>query len=161
MKRIFLIAVFAIAVCLGSFARKYVAEGNTYSALGKYTVEIDDNYMTINGLQHKPYVISFENSDLEAKVFVTMERGCRKYYVISDDLSIQYVSTRNYFGVEMLDKALEKEGYRTPDNSLNRSEYFRQKRITSGTSWKRDKTSLIAAYFPMLLNDPENFIASK
>jgi hypothetical protein len=161
MKRILLIALFAIAVCLGSFARKYVAEGNTYSALGKYTVEIDDNYMTINGLQHKPYVISFENSDLEAKVFVTMERGCRKYYVISDDLSIQYVSTRNYFGVEMLDKALEKEGYRTPDNSLNRSEYFRQKRITSGTSWKRDKTSLIAAYFPMLLNDPENFIASK
>lgn len=161
MKRILLIAVFAIAVCLSSFARKYVAEGNTYSALGKYTVEIDDNYMTINGLQHKPYVISFENSDLEAKVFVTMERGCRKYYVISNDLSIQYVSTRNYFGVEMLDKALEKEGYRTPDNSLNRSEYFRQKRITSGTNWRRDKTSLIAAYFPMLLNDPENFIASK
>jgi hypothetical protein len=161
MKKIFLIAVLAIAVCLSSYARKLVAEGNTYSALGKYKVEIDDKYMIINGLEHKPYVISFENSDMEARVFITMERGCRKYYVLSNDLSIQYVSTRNYFGVEKLDKELEKEGYRTSDSALNRAEYFKQKAITSGTEWKRNKTPLIAAYFPMLLNNQENVLASK
>lgn len=161
MKKIFLIAVIAIAFCFSSYARKLVAEGETYSALGKYKVELDDKYVKINGFEHKPYVISFENTDLEARVFITMERGCRKYYVLSDDLSIQYVSTRNYFGVEKLDKDLEKEGYSTDDSSLNRSAYFRQKAITPGNEWKRDKTTLIAAYFPMLLNNQENILASK
>lgn len=161
MKRIFLLALFAIAVCLSSYARKLVAEGNTYTALGKYKVELDDKYVKLNGFEHKPYVISFENSDLEARVFITMERGCRKYYVLSDNLSVQYVSTRNYFGVEKLDKELEQEGYSTSNSALNRSQYFRQKAITDGNEWRRDKTSLIAAYFPMLLNNPENILASK
>jgi hypothetical protein len=161
MKRIFLITVIAIAVCFSSYARKLVAEGETYSALGKYKVELADKYVKINGFEHKPYVISFENSDLEARVFITMERGCRKYYVLSDDLSVQYVSTRNYFGVEKLDKQMEKEGYKTSDSDLNRREYFRQKAITPGNEWKKDKTTLIAAYFPMLLNNPENILASK
>lgn len=161
MKKIFLITVLAIAVCLSSYARKLVAEGNTYSALGKYKVEIDDKYMYFNGLEHKPYVISFENTDLEARVLITMEKGCRKYYVLSDDLSIQYVSTRNYFGVEKLDKELKNEGYSTSDSALNREEYYRQKVITRGADWKRNKTSLIAAYFPMLLNNQESILASK
>jgi len=161
MKRIFLITLLAIAVCLSSYARKLVAEGNTYSALGNYKIEIDDSYVIINGFEHKPYVLSFENTDLEARVFITMEKGCRKYYVLSDDLSVQYVSTRNYFGVEKLDKTLEKEGYRTSDSALNRNEYFRQKAITRGTDWRRNKTPLIAAYFPMLLNNPEIILASK
>jgi hypothetical protein len=162
MKRILLIAFLGLTMCLGSYARKFVAEGNTYSALGKYRVEIDDNYVKLNGVEHKPYVITFENSDLEARVFVTMEKNCRKYYVISDNLSVQYVSTPNYFGVEKLDSDLEKEGYSTSDSELNRSNYFSQKVITGGINWRKDKTTLIAAYYPMLLNNQEALaLASK
>jgi hypothetical protein len=161
MKKIVLTSALIIAVCLSSFARKFVVQGDTYSTLGKYRVEIDDNYITVNGFQHKPYVITFENTGLEARVFVTMERGCRKYYIISDALSVQYVSNRHYFGVERLDKELEKEGYRTSDSALNKAEYFHQKAITGGDGWRKDKTSLIAAYFPMLLNNPENILAAK
>jgi hypothetical protein len=155
MKRILLIAFLGLTMCLGSYARKFVAEGNTYSALGKYRVEIDDNYVKLNGVEHKPYVITFENSNLEARVFVTMEKNCRKYYVISDNLSVQYVSTPNYFGVEKLDRDLEKEGYSTSDSELDRRGYFSQKVITGGINWRKDKTTLIAAYFPMLLNNQE------
>ena len=162
MKRILLIAFLGLTMCLGSYARKFVAEGNTYSALGKYRVEIDDNYVKLNGVEHKPYVITFENSDLEARVFVTMEKNCRKYYVISDNLSVQYVSTPNYFGVEKLDKDLEKEGYSTSDSELDRRGYFSQKVITGGINWRKDKTTLIAAYYPMLLNNQEALaLASK
>jgi len=97
--------VLIATVCLTSFARKFVAEGKTFTAFGDYRIEIDDNYVTINGLQHKPYIISFTNSDLEARVMITMEKNCRKYYVFSDDLSVQYVSNRHYFGVEKLDRS--------------------------------------------------------
>ena len=153
MKRIVLTAALITAVCLTSFARKFVTEGKTHSVLGDYKIELDDNYVTVNGLQHRPYIISYENSDLQAMVVVTMERNCRKYYVISDDLSVQYVSNRKYFGVEKLDGELEEEGFRTSEKALNNTEYFRQKAITPGNGWKQDKTPLIAAYFPSLLND--------
>jgi hypothetical protein len=90
-----------------------------------------------------------------------MDREGKKYYVLSDNLCVQYVSNRHYFGVEKLDKEIEKDGFRTSDAALNRVEYFHQKVITTGYSWRRDNTKLIAAYFPMLLNNAENLIAEK
>lgn len=161
MKKIILTAVIIVAVSLSSYARKFVADGKTYSALGNYKIEIDDKYVMINGKEHKPFVISYDNSNLEVRVAVDMEKGCKKYYVISDNLCVQYVSNKHYFGVELLSKDLEKDGFKTSESALNKTEYFRQKAITSHQGWRRDNTRLIAAYYPMLLNNVENFIASK
>jgi hypothetical protein len=159
MKRIILTAVLVAVVSLGSYARKLVAEGNTYSALGKYKIEVDDKYMTINGKEHRPYLITYENSNLQVRVAVDMERGAKKYYVISDALAVQYVANRHYFGVELLPKELEPEGLKTSDSGLNRTEYFHQKAITTGRSWRRDNTKLVAAFYPMLLNNTENLVS--
>jgi hypothetical protein len=159
MKRIILAAGLIVAISLSSYARKFVAEGKTYSALGKYRIEVDDKYMTINGKQHRPFVITYENSDLEVRVAVDMDKGVKKYFVISDNLSVQYVASRKYFGVQKLSPELEMEGFQTSDSALNRVEYFHQKVLTSGQSWRRDNTKLIAAYFPMLLNNVENLLA--
>ena len=161
MKKIFLLSVLVFALCLGTYARKLVSEGTTHTPLGKYKIELDDKYMRINGFQHRPYVISFENTGMEVRVAVTMERGCRKYYVLSDNLSVQYVSNRHYFGVERLDKELAAEGYKTSDLNLNREEYFHQKAITGGEKWRGDKTALIAAFYPRLLSNTEEVLAVK
>jgi len=161
MKRIILISGLIVAICLSSYGRKFVAAGNTNSPLGKYKIEVDDKYIMVNGLQHRPYVISFENTDMEVRVAVTMERGCRKYYVLSENLSLQYVSNRHYFGVEMLDGELEKDGFRTSTQALNRVEYFHQKALTGGEKWKRDKTPLIAVFYPQLINNTEDILAIK
>jgi hypothetical protein len=161
MKRIILAAVIIVAVSLSSYARKFVADGKTYSALGNYKIEVDDKYVMINGKEHKPFVISYDNSNLEVRVAVDMEKGSKIYYVISDNLSVQYVSNRHYFGVELLSKDLEKDGFKTSVSALNKTEYFRQKAITSHQGWRRDNTRLIAAFYPMLLNDVENLVASK
>jgi predicted transcriptional regulator len=90
-----------------------------------------------------------------------MDKDGKKYYVISNNLCVQYESNRNYFGVEMIDRALEKEGFKTSEAALNRIEYFHQKAITTGMSWRRDNTELIAVYFPMLLNSTEDVLALK
>ena len=161
MKRIVLIAGLIVAVSLASYARKLVAEGKTYSALGNYKIELDNKSMMINGKEHKPFVITYENSNLEVRVAVDMDKEGKKYYVISDNLSVQYVANRKFFGVEKLAPELEKYGYRTSDAALNRVEYFHQKVITRGEGWRRDNTKLIAAYFPMLLNNVENVLAVK
>jgi type IV secretory pathway component VirB8 len=129
--------------------------------MGDYKIEVDDNYIMINGKEHRPYVITFANTNFEVRLAVDMEKGMKKYYVLSDVLSVQYVANRKYFGVEKLSKELEKDGYKTSESALNREAYFHQKVITSGKSWRRDNTGLVAAFYPMLINNQENLLAVK
>jgi len=161
MKKIVLIAGLILAVSLASFARIQVAEGKTNSELGDYKIHVDDQSFMINGKVHIPYVITYENSNLEVRVAIDMNRKGKKYYVISDNLSVQYVSNRKYFGVEILDKELEDNGLRTSDPALNRAEYFHQKVITLGQNWRKDNTELIAVYYPLLIKDVEKLLATK
>lgn len=161
MKRIVLFGVFVLAVSLAANARKFVAEGKTYTAFGNYKIEIADDPVMLLGKELKAFVISYENANAEFTVAFDKTRKGMRYYVLSDNLSVQYVCNGTYFGVEKLDKALEKEGYKTSESALNREEYFHQKVITTGINCDLENSKLIAAYFPMLLNNSENIIASR
>jgi len=153
MKRIIISVLLAVAVCSATFAKKVVAEGQTYTALGTFRVEQADKPVMMNGEECKAYSITYQNSPMEVTVVVTRDKKCKKYIVLSDRLSVQYVCNADYFGVEKLDKKFEKEGLKTSDSDLNRSAYFHQKVLTPGKRGEKEATSLIAAYFPLLLND--------
>jgi hypothetical protein len=144
-----------------SFARKFVAEGKTYSALGNYKIELADNSMMLGGSELKTFIISYENSKMEISVAIQKTKDGKRYLVLSDALSVQYVCHGKYFGVELLDESFEKDGFKTSASALNRNEYFHQKAITTGERCELDHTKLIAAYFPLLLNNYENIIASR
>ena len=150
-----------IAFCTASFAGKVVAEGKTFTALGDYTIETADNPALVKGEECKTYIISYENTPMKVTVAVCKDRKCKTYVVLSDKLSVQYVCNENYFGVEKLNKAFEKDGYKTSDTELNRSEYFHQKVIAPGKRGEVEATQLIAAFFPMLLNPATEAIASR
>jgi hypothetical protein len=152
MKRMFFAAVLLTVISVASFARELVAEGKTNTGMGDFKIAVADNPVLINGEKFKAYVISYQNSPLEVKVAIKKERGCKTYIVLSDKLSVQYVCNANYFGVERLDKSFESKGFATTDATLNRSEYFHQKVITSGQGCELDNTMLIASYFPKLIN---------
>jgi hypothetical protein len=153
MKRVFFAALMVVAFSSASFSRDFVASGKTNTALGDYKIETADETVTIDGVQFKAFVISYQNSPMEVKVVITPGKKCKNYLVLSDKLSIQYVCNESYFGVQKLDPALEKDGYKTMDALLNRSEYFHQKVIAPGKRGEVENTQLIAAYFPMLLNN--------
>jgi hypothetical protein len=159
MKRLFFAAVLMIAFCTASFAGKVVAEGKTFTALGDYTIQTADNPSIVKGQECKTYIISYENSPMKVTVAVCKDRKCKKYVVLSDKLSVQYVCNENYFGVEKLDKEFEKDGFKTSDAELNRSEYFHQKVLSPGKRGEIEATQLIAAYFPMLLNTSTEAVA--
>lgn len=141
-------------------ARKFVAAGSTYSSLGDYKIELEDNLFTIKGKELKTFVITYSNSKMEVTIAFDKNRKGMTYYVLSPALSIKYVCNGDYFGVAKLAEK-ELEGYRTSDASLNRSEYFHQKVITRGGNCDLENSKLIAAYFPMLLNNSENIIAAR
>ncbi len=161
MKRMILAAVLVIAFGSASFGRKLVAEGATYTSLGNYKIETADNQVPLKGQDCKAYVISYENSPMEVTVAIYKERNCRKYVVISDKLSVQYVCNNNYFGVEKLDRTFEKDGHTTSDAAMNRSEYFHQKVLSPGKRGELEATQIIAAFFPRLLNGTSEVVASR
>ena len=160
MKRLIIGALLLVAFSSASFSREFVASGKTYSALGDYKIEIADNMVTLNGEQLKAFIISYQNSPMEVKVVIRKTAKCKNYFVLSDKLSVQYVCNENYFGVEKLDKSLEKDGYSTSDEAMDRSAYFHQKVIAPGKRGEIENAQLIAAYFPMLLKDSKENLAT-
>jgi hypothetical protein len=152
MKKMLIAGLLMTAISTASFSREFVAAGKTHSQLGDYKIELSDKPVTINGEELKAFVISYQNSPMEVTVAIRKDKKCKNYFVFSDKLSVQYVCNGSFFGVQKIDKSLEKEGYNTSDAALNRSEYFHQKLIVSGQTDEVENTKLIAAYFPMLIN---------
>jgi uncharacterized CHY-type Zn-finger protein len=153
MKRITLTFTLILTVCIASFASKTIAEGKTFSTLGNYKIEALENPFMLNGRELKAFVISYDNTNMKVTVAVDKQNKCKKYYVLSDNLSIQYTCNGRYFGVEKLDSELEKYGYRTCENALNNDEYFRQKLITNQKNSDLENSKLIAAFYPGLLKN--------
>jgi hypothetical protein len=153
MKRIFFAALLIVAFSSASFSREFVAEGKTYTALGDYKIKLANNPVTLNGVQLKAYLITYENSPMEVKVAIMKDKKCKNYIVLSDKLSIEYVCNGDYFGVQKLGKSFEKDGISTSDEALNKSEYFHQRLIAQGKQDEIEATQLIAAYFPLLVKD--------
>ena len=160
MKKMIFAALLIVAFSSASFSREFVAGGKTHSALGDYRIEIADNPIAINGEQLKAFIISYQNSPLEVTVAIKKDKKCKKYIVLSDKLSVQYVCNENYFGVEKLDKSLENDGYTTSDAAMNRNEYFHQKVLAPGKRGEVENAQLIAAFFPMLIKDTKEALTT-
>jgi len=153
MKRIFFAALLFVAFSSASFSREFVAEGKTYTTMGDYKIKLADKPVTLNGVQLKAYIITYENSPLEVKVAIMKDKKCKNYIVLSDKLSIEYVCNGDYFGVQKLGKSFENDGILTSDGALNKSEYFHQRLIAQGKQEEIEATQLIAVYFPLLVKD--------
>jgi hypothetical protein len=151
MKRMFFAALLIVAFSSASFSREFVASGKTYSPQGDYKIETADNPVTLNGVQLKTYIISYQNSPVEVKVVIRKDKKCKNYIVISDKLSVQYVCNGDYFGVQRIEESLEKDGLTTSNEALNRIEYFHQKLIAQGKQDEIVAAQLIATYFPRLV----------
>jgi hypothetical protein len=153
MKRMFFLALLTVAFGSATYARELVAEGKTNSAFGDYRIEKADNPVTINGEELKAYTISYQNSPMKVTIVIRKGENCKNYIVLSNKLSVQYVCNENYFGVEKLDKSLVIEGFNTTEASLNRSEYFHQKKLAPGKRGEAENVQLIAAFFPLLIEN--------
>jgi hypothetical protein len=161
MKRIFLTTMLIVTACLSSSATKQVAKGDTHTTFGNYLIEKAAGQVTLNGKALDAFIITYDNSDTRVTVAIEKTGKCKKYYVLSDKLSVQYVCNTQYFGIERLGKELEKEGYKTSDIFLNRQQYFHQRVLSAGNNGDLDNSKLIAAYFPLLMNNENPLAALK
>lgn len=161
MKRVLLTTVCIAAFCSASLAGDVIAEGKTYSALGDYRIESLDQPVILNGKELDAFTISYQNTNMKVTVAVEKTKKCKTYYVLSDNLSVQYVCNSKYFGVQRLGEELADEGYSTSNDALNAEQYYHQRVLTCGGNGNLENTKMIAAYFPFLLKDQEGTIAAK
>ena len=150
MKKLLFSIVFVFAICLASFGQNIVAIGESNSAFGNFKIVLQEDHMLFNNKELDKYLITYDQSDMKVMVVVDKQKKCKKYYVLSDKLPVQYECNGTYFGIKKLDKALLSEGYNTSLDNLNREEFYHQKVLTSETNKTIDHLVLIASYYPGL-----------
>jgi hypothetical protein len=161
MKRMVLTALLILFISAASFARKLVAEGKSFTTLGAFKIETADKPLVINGVSLETYVITYENSKMSVTIAIDQDKKSRRYLTISDKLSVQYVCCETHFGVEKVSQKYASSGLKTSDAALNRSFYFHQKVLCPGQNEPVYCMRLIGAYFPELLNDMDDVVASR
>ncbi len=161
MKKMISLTVMIVVICFTTIAKPVAQKGDTQCALGKYKVEKASDPVVIDDVELETFLITYENSDKKVKVAIDKDKKNKKFLVFSDGPSVQYICNKSYFGVEKLDKKYKKNGNMANDELLDRSAYFYQKILTRSDPDDRDCLGLIAVYYPRLINDYEDFFASK
>lgn len=153
MKRILLTTVLILAVCIASIGHPVVSGGQSNSSFGDFKITALDDQMLLNGKKLEKYLITYENIDLKVVVAVDNQKKCRKFYVLTDQLPVQYECNGTCFGVKKLDKDLMLLGYQTSMENLNKLEFFHQRVLTNQKTVMFEQLSLIASYYPGLFNE--------
>ncbi|HCC70314.1 MAG TPA: hypothetical protein DEQ09_04070 [Bacteroidales bacterium] len=139
-----------------------VAQGNTNSKLGFYTVEKAGMFRMIKGEPLRSYYIAYENSPDSIIVVVDDSRKkIKRYLVISEELVIEYVCCKNVFGVRIIDEHFEQEGFSTTKHKLDKQQYYHQRVITREPICEIDCIKLISVYYPKLIKDYMKIFAMK
>ena len=153
MKRLFLTAVLILTVYLTSMGNPVIAQGPSNSVFGDYKIVALDEHVILNGKELDKYLISYEKPELKIIVAVDKQKKCKKYYVISGQLPIQYECNGKFFGIMKLDKDFQAKGFSTSMDKLNKDEFYRQRILTTETKSTLDHLVLIASYYPGLINE--------
>lgn len=161
MKKLLVVLLLTIILIPSGIAEKLISDGDSFTKLGKYRIEIADSPLILNGEALKTYLITYENAGFSLLVTTEKSGDEIKFLAISDALSVQYVSHGLCFGVEKIDQKYVDSDLKTTDTALNRNEYLHQKVITSWEVTELEKIKLIAAYYPALLSNINNLISAK
>jgi hypothetical protein len=150
MKKLFLTTALILTVFITSMGNPIVAAGQTNTSFGDYKIVALDEHLTLNGREMEKYLISYEKTDMKVIVAVDKQAKCKKYYVLSGQLAVQYECNGTYFGIVKLDKELVDKGFTTSANLLDKREFFNQRILVSGQNATVEHLNLIAAYYPGL-----------
>ncbi len=162
MKRIILLSAITLSLLMTGFARSPDPEGKTHCGLGNYVIDRAPFLVFVDGNALETFIIRYENSELSVRVGIDRsDKKYTRYLVLSDDLEVQYTASREYFGVQRVDREYLDDGLYTSDMALDRKAYFHQKLITRSRQDDTGYLELIAVFYPKLIKDYEKVFAVK
>ncbi len=149
MKKIVLATALILIISMVAVANQVLFLGNSNSQFGAYIIVALDNQMPFKDKELAQYQITYENGQTVVVAVENLEK-CKKYYVLSDKLPMQYECNGVYFGVKLLDNNLLYNGFPITLDSVNKTEYYSQRVLARGVNGTLDHLNLIAAYYPGL-----------
>lgn len=109
---------------------EFFLKGETNCKLGEYNIVHSSDSYVLNGDELNTYINSHKNSSKTVKISVLKEKDRCRYIVVSEDLSVQYICKKDYFGGYMHDKDFNKLGLETDKEMLELGGYYHQKITT-------------------------------
>jgi len=162
MKRTIILISILLTMAGISRSSSIVAQGNTNSERGSYTIHKIAGFEMIKGDPLRAYEIWYENScDSLIVAIDDSRRDITRFLVISDSLVIEYICKDRFFGASLVDERFREEGLSTETVNLDKREYYHQKLITQKAKTETEYLKLISVYFPRLLRGDENIYAEK
>ena len=149
MKRIIITSALILIISMTTFANQVLFQGNSNSQFGDYKIVALDNQMPFKEKALDLYQITYENGQTVIVALDKLEK-CKKYYVLSEKLPIQYECNGVCFGVKLLDNDLLYNGFPITLDSVNKQEFYSQRVLAKGVTETLDHLNLIAAYYPGL-----------
>jgi len=149
MKRIVLTAALILIISMVSFANQVLFQGHSNSQFGDYKIVALDQQMPFRDKELALYQITYENGQTVTVALDKLEK-CKKYYVLSEKIPIQYECNGVYFGVKLLDNDLLYNGFPITLDRVNKTEFYSQKVLAKGVKKTLDHLNLIASYYPGL-----------
>ena len=138
-----------------------VLEGNSLTALGKYTItELEPE--TIAKETFRKFKVKYENASSPVTILLNERKRCNDYIVRSSVLEIQYSCKRSGFGASTISNS----NYRVlPEQTnqlfLSQEALNNQKKIVGEQVSVEDALGLIACYYPSLLKNINNIMAQR
>jgi hypothetical protein len=123
------------------------------SEFGKYTIEVSNSPMKINGETVKTYQLSYENADRTVTIGVLPQKTCTNFIIKTSMFEIEYVCNKGIFGVKKINQDHASIAKDINESVLDRAGYFSQKVITQNKKTEEELLGLIACYFPNLIKE--------
>lgn len=162
MRKVISFITTVLILSIPGYALNPVAQGNTNYELGAFVVEKSIRPIIVDARILPTYEVSYENSGMTIRIAVdNTNRKCKKYIVVSDDLTIQYNCNGKIFGAVIVEDEYADDRISTSRINLNRIEYFHQKVITCLPVNEIESIKLISVYFPKLIKDYDRVFAIK
>lgn len=127
--------------------------GSSLSVFGKYSINVADSPMKINGEEIKTYELVYENAGRTVQIGVLPKENCTNFILKTDMFEIEYICNKGVFGVKKIDKNMASISKDINEAVLDRVGYFSQKVITQNQKTEGELLGLIACYFPSLIKE--------
>jgi hypothetical protein len=154
--KFFILMVCLTIVSLGIQAKVKDAKaitGKSLSEFGKYSVELTNTPMKVNGEELRTYELTYENADRSVQIGVLPQENCTNFIVKTNLFEIEYVCNKGVFGVKKINRNYASIAKDMNEAVLNKAGYFSQRVISQNPKTEDELLGLIACYFPNLIKD--------
>lgn len=125
---------------------------NSETEFGTYSVQQSENGNAVIKKSDSEYTIHYAQFDAPVTVKVIKKGNCKVYLVTTNGYEVQYVCTRNKFGVQYMSQEFATAPTHEMKKKINRAAYLHQRVLTQEIKSEKEYVRLIACYLPELMS---------